>query len=174
MAYVEGKNPENLTELSITDLDSANDLILVWDDSANELKRMSPASLGIYVGIQAIYELNATNTNATEIELLTASDARITLANNTTYSYEGIIIAQNSSQSVVFSESISGLIKRVANAASTAFVSSPFGVIAENSDAEVSTRQAADTTNGALGIFGTNTGAEVLNWKAYIRLYRVA
>jgi hypothetical protein len=174
MAYVQGKPPDELEALATTDLDPASDLILVWDASAHMLKYMTPAQLGIYTSVQSVYELDAASTTTTEAELLTAADARLTLANNSTYAYEGLIVAMDSTQAIVYGEEISGMIKRVANAASTVFIGSPYGSIRDGSTSTVSTRQAADTTNGALGIFGTNSGGTALTWKAYIKLYRVA
>lgn len=113
-------------------------------------------------------------TDAAQKELfLNGSSLRITIANDTTWAFDCLIVARRTDandESAAYR--ITGCIDRNANAASTALVNSSVTVIAEDTaawDVDV----IADTTNGSLNFRVTGEAGKTIRWVGWVRLVEV-
>jgi hypothetical protein len=94
-----------------------------------------------------------------------------TLANNSCQSFRGRVIGFTSDSTAACGFEFSGLIRRTANAASTALVSAVTPVAIGTPDAALSTASVAvtaDTTNGALAVTVTGVAATTINWTCVV------
>jgi hypothetical protein len=98
---------------------------------------------------------------------LDGSSQRITLPNNSSYSFRGQVVARNSSGDSA-AWHISGAIKRNASAGTTALVGTP--VISTHTDAGASTWALAITANtsGQLIITVTGQASTTIRWAAKV------
>ena len=90
-----------------------------------------------------------------------------TLANNSCQSFRGRVIGFTSNSAAACGFEFSGLIRRTANAASTALVSAVTPVAIGTPDAALATATVAvtaDTTYGALAVTVTGVAATTINW----------
>jgi hypothetical protein len=94
-----------------------------------------------------------------------------TLANNSCQSFRGRVIGFTSDSAAACGFEFSGLIRRTADAASTALVSAVTPVAIGTPDAALATATVAvtaDTTNGALAVTVTGVAATTINWTCVI------
>jgi hypothetical protein len=113
-------------------------------------------------------------TDAVQKELfLDGSSLRITIANDTTWAFDCLIVARRTdADNESASYRITGCIDRNANAASTALVNSSVTVIAEDTaawDVDV----VADATNGSLNFRVTGEAGKTIRWVGWVRLVEV-
>ncbi len=113
--------------------------------------------------------------NATQTELfLNGSSLRITLANDTTWAFEALIVARRTdadNESAAYR--ITGCIDRNDNAASTALVGSPTVTVISEDAAAWDADAAADTTNGSLNFRVTGEAGKTIRWVGWVRLTEV-
>ena len=124
----------------------------------------------------ARYILRNSTTNATQTELyadgVTASaGTRITLPNNSAYSFTGQVIGKTQTVGDVAAWRFSGTIQRITTAASTALVGT---ILMTDTNTTAGTAAAwsvsidADTTNGGLRIRVTGAAATTIRWMATV------
>ena len=125
---------------------------------------------------QGLYTLSATSTTATPVVLLSGGGStvqsylQVTLPNNQSYAYKGLVVARNTSTGDMASWEIRGAIKRGANAASTALVGSPTitSIAADSAASTWTIAITADTANGSLQLTGTGATSTTIHWVARI------
>lgn len=115
-------------------------------------------------------------TNATATRLASNSSAasttnQVILPNNSAYYFRGEVIAGVTGAGDTKGWYVEGVIKRGANAASTALVGTPSAtsLYADTGAATWSIAVTADTTNGGLAITVTGAAATTIRWVAQIR-----
>jgi hypothetical protein len=126
--------------------------------------------------------LGATTTNATATVLLsdpypTAYSNQCTLQNNNAMSFTIEVVARNISTGMVGRWEAKGLIKRGANASTTALVGTPT-VTLTNADNEAwivtgAIAITADTTNGALSVTVTGAASTTIHWMCRINTVEI-
>jgi hypothetical protein len=113
--------------------------------------------------------------NATQTELfLNGSSARITIANDTTWAFEALIVARRTdadNESAAYR--ITGCIDRNANAASTALVGTPTVTVISEDTVAWDVDAVADPTNGSLNFRVTGEAAKTIRWVGWVRLTEV-
>jgi hypothetical protein len=116
-----------------------------------------------------------TNTTASEV-FIDNSSARLTMENDTTWAFDGLIIARRTDADGTNSGwSFSGVIKRDTNAASTALVGTcvPVVIMQDAGAALTAVTVTADTTNGSLKFTVTGETSKTYNWVVYLRTVEV-
>ena len=116
-----------------------------------------------------------TNNTATEI-FLDGSSSRITLSNDTTWLFDiSLIVRRTDADGTNSGWTATGVIKRDANAASTALVGActPVLVAQDAGAALTAFTVTADTTNGSLKLNVTGETSKTYNWVARVRLTEV-
>lgn len=100
----------------------------------------------------------------------------VALPNNSVYAFTGEVVARNTSNNDSAMWTITGLIKRGANAAATAFVGTPTvtKVFNDTGAAAWTLAAVADTTNGGLTFNVTGAAATTIRWVANVRTTEVA
>jgi hypothetical protein len=121
------------------------------------------------------YVVRRQTTNATPAEMfLNGSSERITLANDTTYAFEILLVARRADAN---DESAAyryvGCIDRNATAGTTALVGSVTETVIAEDTAAWAAAVTADSTNGALVITVTGEGSKTINWVAFVRTVEV-
>jgi hypothetical protein len=113
---------------------------------------------------------NATTTRATANFAAAAATNQLTLRNSSAFTFEGKVVARDTSTGDIKSWIFTGAIKRGANAAATALVGTPtVTVVAEDTAASTwAVALAADTTNGALAVNVTGQAAKTIRWTVVI------
>jgi len=114
---------------------------------------------------------NATATVLTSNTSAAATTNQVILPNNSAYFFRGEVIAGVTGAGDTKGWTVEGVIKRGANAASTALVGTPT-VTSSYADAGASAwtiTATADTTNGGLAITVTGAAATTIRWVAQIR-----
>ena len=114
---------------------------------------------------------NATSTRLTSDGNASAATNQVVLPNTSAYYFRGYVIAVQSGGGTAKGWTIEGVIRRGANAASTALVGTPT-VTSSFADAGASTwtiAVSADTTNGAIAVDATGQASTNIRWNAEIR-----
>jgi len=114
-------------------------------------------------------------TTATQSELfLDGSSLRITIANDTTWAFECVIVGRRTdadNESAAYR--ITGCIDRNTNAASTSLVGTPTVTVISEDTAAWDVDAVADTTNGSLNFRVTGEAAKTIRWVGWVRLVEV-
>lgn len=113
---------------------------------------------------------DATTTRATANFAAAATTNQLTLRNSSAFTFEGMVIARDTSTNDIKSWTLRGAIKRGASAAATALVGTPtVTVVAEDTAASTwAVALAADTTNGALAVNVTGQATKTIRWSVVI------
>ena len=131
------------------------------------------AALGDAQGSELV--VRRSTTNATQSELfLDGSSLRITIANDTTWAFECLIVGRRTdadNESAAYR--ITGCIDRNTNAASTALVGTPTVTVISEDTAAWDVDAVADTTNGSLNLRVTGEAAKTIRWVGWVRLVEV-
>lgn len=128
-----------------------------------------------------LYLLREETTDATAAALVTnsfsaTSNNQVIVANNSAYTFKGIIVArENSTGDAKFWE-ITGAIEKGATVGTTALVGTPtVTTVAEDSGASAwSVSLSADTSNGALKIAVTGEASHTIKWVARVETVEVS
>jgi len=141
------------------------------------MQAFAPGKLNVVGDAQSgAYILYNQTTNATPKTLTANTGAATTtnsmvLPNNAAFSFIGQLVGRCNASGDASSWRLEGLIKRGANAASTALVSAVTpGLIAQDAGASAwAVTVTADTTNGGLNIAVTGVAATTINWVVVVR-----
>lgn len=121
---------------------------------------------------QFVLRVQTTNNTATEM-FLDGSSARLTLPNNTTWAFWGIIAGRRAGATEQSGWwQIEGVIKKDATVGSTTLLSSSDN-LKYRDNANWTTALAADTTNGALKLTVTGDTSNNVNWVAFVRVVEI-
>lgn len=107
---------------------------------------------------------------ATADNAAAAATNQLALRNSSAFTFEGKVIARDTSTGDIKSWTLRGAIKRGANAAATALVGTPtVTVVAEDTAASTwAVALAADTTNGTLAVNVTGQATKTIRWTVVI------
>jgi hypothetical protein len=95
---------------------------------------------------------------------------QITIQNNATWLVECDVVAKTAAGAKTMVWKWTGVIHRIASAASTAILGTPtLTVVADPNTSGWSLAFTADTTNGALAITGTGGASDSVHWLATIK-----
>lgn len=118
--------------------------------------------------------IRATTTNNTATEMTGYGGQKLTLANDTTFAFEILIVARRGDAN---DESagylVTGVIDRNASAATTALVGAPTVTVLAEDTAAWDITVAADTTNGSLKITATGENSKTIGWVGFVKLTQV-
>lgn len=118
--------------------------------------------------------IRATTTNNTPTEMTGYNGQRLTLANDTTFSFEVVVTARRSDANDESAGYIlTGVIDRNAAANTTALVGSVTKTVLGEDTAAWDVDATADTTNGALKISVTGENSKTIGWVASVRIVQV-
>lgn len=126
--------------------------------------------------VPRVQTTNATTTAMTPNNGAVASDTAIVLPNNGVYAFTAEVVARDTSTNDCAMWTVSGLIKRGANAAATALVGSPT-VTKPFSDAGAAAwtlTATAETTQGSVQLNATGEAGKTIRWVANLRTTEVA
>jgi hypothetical protein len=144
--------------------------------SSGDLIATSTYQQGLQTGIYNGLRAQTTSTTATVLttDSLAASNTnQVVLPNTSAYAFTGTVVARQQSSAGTASAAwtISGLIRREANAASTTLVASTVTAISNVPGWTLAL--SADTTNGALAITATGAASTNIRWVAYVQTSEV-
>lgn len=118
--------------------------------------------------------IRATTTNNTPTEMTGYNGQRLTLANDTTFTFEVVVTARRSDANDESAGYIlTGVIDRNAAANTTALVGSVTKTVLGEDTAAWDVDATADTTNGALKISVTGENSKTIGWVACVRIVQV-
>lgn len=117
----------------------------------------------------SIITVRNSTSSTTPTELFTdASSGRLTLANNSAWTFEAKVTGITSGAAAVYSYILTGVITRGANAAATTMPAAVTKTVIYESNAAADVDATADTTNGSLKIAVTAFDSTATRWSATV------